>query len=173
MVTPAVPDYRLNGLVKRREPGCAVVPRGSHFSGGAERFELSLVLFVVVGDVKDEFAPSYELSDEAFFAGEGGVGLENPVDDFVREEKATIDEWAEKTVPEGVVLIVDRVFIGAEVVKPEFDEGVEFFEGLRPSGGPIKVFCVSGVTWKKLFYDPNDILSYAVGRKPGGCGRDE
>lgn len=103
MVTPAMPDYGLNGVVKRWEPGCAVVPRGSHFSGGAERFELSLVLFVVMGDVKDEFAPSYELSDEAFFAGEGGVGFEDSVYDFAREDEATIDQWTEEAVPEGVV----------------------------------------------------------------------
>lgn len=43
VVTPAVAEDSFDGVVERRKTGRTVVPRGGHFSGGAERFELSLV----------------------------------------------------------------------------------------------------------------------------------
>lgn len=126
-----------------------------------------------MGYLKDEFTPPDQLADKPFFAGKGGVGFEDSVNDFGGEDEATIDEWTEEAVPERVVLIVDCIFIRSKVMKSKFNEGVEFFEGLCPGDGPIKFFCVSGVIWEKLPYDLNNFLSSTVGRETGGCGRYE
>lgn len=123
--------------------------------------------------MKDEFAPADELTNEAFLTLEWGVGGEDSVDDFLRGEEATIDEGTEKAMPKSVVLSVDCIFIGSEAVEAEFDEIVEFFEGMGASDRPIEIGGISGVRWKQLGYGLHHLVGDFVGREPGSGGRNQ
>lgn len=174
VVAPGAVLEAADGVVEGEEAGGAVVPvvgeaalvvEGVLAVGGEPGF--------VAGEAVDELSPADDLADEAFAAGEGGIGvvLEEAVDDFLGRQESAVEEGGEEGVVEDFVMAGDGVFVGAEVGEAVLEEGVEFGEGVGAGDGPVEGVEVAEVVGEVGLDEAEDFLGEGVGGEAGDVGR--